>query len=180
MVAVVGLAGLVASGGVEVDPVSWRDRLVEAGPLGGLAFVLGFTFLQGTAVVSVYVWLLVAAAIWSPPVAIGLSWLGAMGSSLFSFWVARRLGRDAVLSRLPPWGLRLDAYLSERSFLAVLLLRCASHVMHPIQLLYGVSGVRFGPFLAGTALGLLLPISLVTVFANEVASAVLPALAVRP
>ncbi len=180
LAALVALAVLLAGGIVEVDPVAWRDQLVGAGPLGGVAFVVGFTVLQGTAVVSVYVWLLVAAAVWSPPVAIALSWLGAMGSSLFSFGLARRLGRDAVLERLPPWGHRLDAYLSDRSFVAVLVLRSASHVMFPVQLLYGVSGVRFGPFLAGTALGLILPISLVTVFANEVASVVLPSLAARP
>jgi uncharacterized membrane protein YdjX (TVP38/TMEM64 family) len=174
--AVLGL--LVWGGVIEADPAAWRDQLAEAGPLGCLGFVVGFSLLQGTALVSVYIWLLVAAAVWTPPVAIALSWLGAMGSSLFSFGLARTLGREAVLARLPAWGHRLDSSLSRRSFWAVLALRSTTHVMFPVQILYGVSGVRFVPFVAGTALGLLPPIAFVIFFAAEVSSAVLPALAV--
>lgn len=180
LVVVLVVGGLAASGVVDLNPVAIRNFLDSLGPWGGIVFVLGFTLLQGTALVSVYLWLLLAAALWPPPVAIALSWLGAMGSSLLTFTVSRQLGRDAVLSRLPAWLRRVDDQLSERGFVAVLAMRGLTHVMFPMQLIYGVSGVRFAPFLAGTALGILPAICLVTLLGNQLTQWMVPALAAAP
>lgn len=82
--------------------------------------------------------------------------VGGIAGAVLSFAVARRLGRPAVAALAGSGRLaQLDARLSRRGFAAVLVLRLVP--VFPFAVVNygaGVTAVRFGPYLAATALGI--------------------------
>lgn len=137
----------------DIDPEQVRVWLTHSGPLGPLVFLLAFSLLQPLGVAS-HLFILSAAAVWSPPLAFGLSWLGAIGGGCTAFFFARYVGRGWVQDRMPERLKGYDERLESRGFRTVLGLRLLLFTFGPLQLMLGVSRVRFREFVAGTALGI--------------------------
>ncbi len=147
-----------------IDLDDLRADVRAAGWLGAAGFVLGCALLQPVGV-SVYVFLLSAAAMWPTPLAIFLSWLGVVGAGVVAFGLARFVAYDWVHRHMSA---RLDKYdqrLATHGFRTVLITRLMFYTTIPVQLMYGVSSVRFRDFLAGSAIGLV-PATVVGVLAG--------------
>lgn len=146
---------LVASGVVDdLSPSALRGHLLDSGPWGPALFVLAFALLQPFGL-SAHVFIVGAALVWPPLVAMTLSWIGAVLAGCTSFGFARFMGRDWVQARLPERVRRYDERLATRGFETVLVMRLLLFTFGPMQLMFGVSRVRFVPFLLASAIGLL-------------------------
>ncbi len=155
------LAGLVAAGLAlrqmpGLAPQAMLERWVTGqGPLGALAFVAGGGALcalglprQAVAFAGGF-----ALGAWTGG---ALALLAMLAGCTLDFAWARGVARDWARRRLRGRGARLDAFLAANPFTATLTLRLlpvGSNVV--LNLLAGVSGVAFAPFLAATALGYL-------------------------
>lgn len=137
-----------------VDVGDLRDRMRDAGWAGAAGFVVALALLQPVGV-SVYLFMISASAVWPAPLAVLLSWLGIMGAGVVSFGFSRFVAYDWVHARL---GARLDRWdrrLATTGFRTVLVTRLLFFTTVPVQLMYGISSVRFRDFVAGSALGVL-------------------------
>lgn len=86
----------------------------------------------------------------------GLAVTAAAGGCLLAFGYARLLGRAALRARFPERIRRLDAFLRDNTFSTTVLIRLLPVGSNLVtNLAAGVSGVRPGPFVAGSALGYL-------------------------
>ncbi len=149
------VVALLASGVHQsLSPHLIKSRLLESGPWGPLAFVVAFGLLQPLGLSS-HVFIVAASLVWSPELGIALSWLGTLLGSSVAFAFARWMGGEWVQRRLPPRLRRWDDALATRGFRTVLIMRLLLFTFGPMQLMLGVSTVRFVPFLAATALGVL-------------------------
>jgi uncharacterized membrane protein YdjX (TVP38/TMEM64 family) len=165
----IGLAALVASvvawiyvSGAyeELDPATMRVWFREAGPWGGVLFIVAYSCLQPFGVNGL-VFLLSAPLIWSPTDAFLLNWAGTVGTGLFSFSGARFVARDWIQQRLPKRVRRFDDRLRTHGLRTVFLLRLIFYTTPTVQWALGVSRVPFVPFLTGTVLGVA-PFTLMT------------------
>ncbi len=146
-------AWVYVSGAYEqFDPVTMRDWVREAGPWGGLLFIVSYSVLQPFGVNGL-VFLLSAPLIWTPTEAFLLNWAGTVGTGLFSYAGARFMVRDWLQQRLPKRVRRFDERLRTRSFQTVFLLRLVFYTTPSVQWALGVSQVRFIPFLVASILG---------------------------
>ena len=80
--------------------VRFRQWIQSKGALGGMMFVLAFTFLQPLGFGS-HVFIVGASMIWTPLQAALFSLAGVTSSSCLAFYYARFIGREWVQSRLP-------------------------------------------------------------------------------
>ncbi len=96
-----------------------------------------------------------ASLVWSPALALPLSWTGATLAGCTAFGFARFIGRDWVQGRIPERVQGYDEALVTKGFRTVLVLRLTLFTFGPMQLMLGVSKVRLRPYVLGTALGLL-------------------------
>jgi uncharacterized membrane protein YdjX (TVP38/TMEM64 family) len=155
------IAWIYASGAYqELDPATMRVWFRNAGPWGGVLFVVAYACLQPFGVNGL-VFLLSAPLIWTPTEAFLLNWAGTLGTGLFSFFVARFVARDWIQQRLPPRIRRFDERLQTHGFRTVFLLRLIFYTTPTVQWALGVSRVAFVPFLAATVLGVA-PFTLMT------------------
>lgn len=139
-------------GRVDLDEL--RGHVRDAGWLGAAAFVVALAFLQPVGV-SVYLFMISSSLVWPAPLAIGLSWLGIMGAGVLSFAFSRFVAYDWAHRHI---GARLETYdrrLATQGFRTVLITRLLFFTTQPVQLMYGVSSVRFRDFVAGSAIGVL-------------------------
>jgi uncharacterized membrane protein YdjX (TVP38/TMEM64 family) len=145
---------LLASGVHEsLSPEAIRARLLGLGPWGPVLFVLTFAGLQPFGI-SAHIFIIGASLVWSPGLGALLSWIGALVASAAAFGFARYMGRGWVQRRLPDRMRAWDDRLARQGFRTVLLLRVLFFTFGPMQLMLGVSRVRFVPFLTASALGL--------------------------
>jgi uncharacterized membrane protein YdjX (TVP38/TMEM64 family) len=146
------------------DATQIRQWLLDLGWWGPLVFLVAFALLQPVGVAA-HVFILAAALVWPPFIALPLSLGGAVAAGCVAFGFARFVGFDWVQARLPDKVKGYDEALIIRGFRTVLVLRLTMFTFGPMQLMLGVSKVRFGPYVAGTALGLL-PLIAVETFAG--------------
>ena len=147
-----GVPAALAGESLWRDVSAWVDSLGPWGPpVFALCYVLAVTALVPGTVLNASAGALFGVAVGTLAVL-----AGATAGAALSFALARALGRPAV-ARLAGTGrlARLDAYLSRRAFESVLFLRVASvFPFGAVNYGAGVAGVRFGPYIAGTALGI--------------------------
>lgn len=147
--------------GLVMDPPRLRSTLVEMGPWGYVVFVLAFAFLQPFGLPGI-AFVLAATYVWPRPIAYGLSLVGSLSGSAVGFGFARFVAHDWVAARLPARLHKYDAWIERRGFLAVAGLR-AIFLMHPLlHALFGVSRLRFGPYMLGCAIGYIPALAVVT------------------
>lgn len=116
-------------------------------------------------------WIFLAAAV----LALG-QWWGALAtyvaacvSCLFTFWLIRLLGGDALRQLGGRLAARLFARLDAHPTQSVALLRLLFQTVPALNYALALSGVRFRSYLMGTLIGLPLPILLYTVFFDSLA-----------
>jgi uncharacterized membrane protein YdjX (TVP38/TMEM64 family) len=151
---------LVASGEYEsMSPAGIRERVLSWGMWGPVLFVLAFALLQPLGVAA-HVFIVGATLVWPPVTSLFLSWTGAVLASAASFYLARWMGREWVQARLPARLQKWNGRLATHGFRTVLVMRLLFFTFGPMQLMLGVSRVRFGPYLVASALGMLPMIAL--------------------
>lgn len=154
LVILAAVVALVLSGAYEsMSPAGIRERVLSWGVWGPVLFVLAFALLQPVGVAA-HVFIVAATLVWSPLESLALSMTGALAASSIAFWFARWMGRDWVQSRLPARLQRWDGKLATHGFRTVLVMRLLLFTFGPMQLMLGVSRVRFASYLAASALGL--------------------------
>lgn len=164
------VAALYVGGVYErVDAHRIREWVRLAGALGGVAFVAAYAILQPLGVRSIF-FLLSAPLIWSPAEAVLLSWLGAVVASALAFGFARFIARDWAQAHASERIRKLDERLASDGFRTVTLLRLAFYATPALQLALGVSRVRVGAFLWGTALGVVPFTVFMTLFGTELSA----------
>jgi uncharacterized membrane protein YdjX (TVP38/TMEM64 family) len=135
-------------------PERVRAFLVESGWLGPAAWCLAFSVLQPFGLPGA-AFMIPAALVWPPLVAIGVCLFGATGASAFTFGLSRWMGREAILARLPVGLQRRTALAREHGFRTALIVRLLLFLFPPAHWALGISGIRLGPLLAGSFLGFL-------------------------
>jgi len=116
-------------------------------------------------------WIFLAAAV----LALGEVWggvatyLAAAVSCAFTFWLIRLLGGDALRQVRRPWAQRVLAQLDARPVAGIVLLRTLLQTAPALNYALAMSGVKFRDYMAGTLLGLPLPITLYCVFFDYLA-----------
>lgn len=137
----------------EIEAEKLRDRIHALGALGPVVFVLAFALIQPLGP-SGHIFVVCASLVWPPPVALGLSLVGAVASQVVGFLFFRYAAADFARARVPD---RLRAYedkLVARPFRTVLVLRLLTFTWPLMSMLLGVSRIRFAPMLLATAIGL--------------------------
>lgn len=131
-----------------------RSRVDAAGMWGPVLF---FAFYTTLALIPGPAALLTAAsgALFGLWAGAGLSLAGALAAAIISFGVGRILGRDAVDRLIRGRLARVDALLSSHGLSAVLVVRLIPLVPFiAINYASGLTGVRFGHYVLGSALGM--------------------------
>ncbi len=155
VLAIAAVVALIASGAHErLSTEGVRTWVAEAGPWGPLLFLALFAALQPFGL-SAHAFIIAAGLIWPPLQALALSFSGALLATSVSFGFARYVGHDWVQPRLPEKLRAYDDRLAMRGFRTVVLLRLLFFSFAPLQLMFGVSRVRFRDVLAGSAVGML-------------------------
>jgi uncharacterized membrane protein YdjX (TVP38/TMEM64 family) len=145
------------------EPARLQAALRDLGPLGMLAYVGVFGLTQPLGMPGIAL-TLAASLVWSPPVAIALAITGFVVSSSVSFGFARSMGRDWVAARLPPRFRAWDERIARRGLVTVAILRVLFFGSQLVHLLLGISQVRFGTYLLGSALGYLPGVVFIVLF----------------
>ncbi len=138
---------------LDLDLQEVRTQLRASGPWGPLLFIAAFAALQPLGVAS-HAFVVSAALVWDPWVALPISWAGAVAAGCAAFGFARLVGREWVQQRLPAKLEGYDERLATHGFRTVLVLRLLLFTFGPMQWLFGVSRVRFWPFLFASMIGL--------------------------
>lgn len=134
------------------EPQLLRERTLALGPWGYLVFLVGFCLLAPFGLPGI-LFVLASAYIWPRPVAYALSLAGAVGSSAVGFAFARFVAHDFVDKRLPARIRKYDPWIERRGWLAAAVLR-AIFLMHPLlHAAFGLSRIRFLPYILGSTLG---------------------------
>ncbi|MFK7988206.1 MAG: TVP38/TMEM64 family protein [Sandaracinaceae bacterium] len=162
-IAVAKLTGLDAY----LDRETVRTFMVEAGPLGFFAF-LGI-FAVGE-LLHVPGWVFVGAATlaYGQPLAAVAAYSGALVSVTVSFFVVRAIGGQSLSEIKRPIVRRIMAKLEEHPIRTVALLRLILWVTPALNYALAMSKLRFRDYFLGSALGLLLPMPLMSLFINEI------------
>ena len=157
---------LFASGAFQrISPHELRAWIQDAGFWGPLLFLAAFALLQPFGL-SAHAFIIAASLLWAPLPALALCWVGALVATSISYSFARYVGQEWVQRRLPHKLRAYDDRLATRGFRTVILLRLFFFTFAPLQLMFGVSQVRFRDVMAGTAVGLL-PLMTVEVFVGD-------------
>ncbi|MBU7599159.1 TVP38/TMEM64 family protein [Streptomyces sp. P38-E01] len=149
------LGSWVALGGGDLlrDVRQWVDSLGMWGPVVfAVVYALAVTALLPGSVLTAS-----AGVLFGLPVGAGAVLVGATVGAALSFGLARWLGRPVVARYAGSGRLaRLDAFLTRRGFVAVLLVRLVP--LFPFSVINygaGVAGVRFSSYVTATALGII-------------------------
>ena len=124
--------------------------------LGNLLYVPGWIFLVGTVF------------------ALGIEWgglasfIGAICSSIISFYLIRTLGGSPFRSLNSHWADKVFSHLDERPILSVTVLRLAFQTLPVLNYALALTDVRFRHYLVGTLLGLPLPVFLYCYFFDTI------------
>lgn len=154
------LAALVTAGAVVAlvadlpDVAAVRGWVADVGPVGWVALLAGLALATLAPVPRTALSVLagVLAGFWGG-LALALT-SGVLGAAA-GFWLARRLGREAVIRLAGPRLIRADARLTDRGFLAVLIGRLTPIAPFTVvSYAGGLSGMRWRDYMAGSALGL--------------------------
>jgi uncharacterized membrane protein YdjX (TVP38/TMEM64 family) len=155
--------------------LDYLHRQIEANRLLGLLlFVLLFSLGN---LIQVPGWIFLAAAV----LALGKLWGGvatyvaASLSCICTFLLIRLLGGDALRELDQPLAVRILARLDRQPVRAVALLRILFQTLPALNYALALSGVRFRNYLAGTMIGLPVPIAIYCLVFDSLAHYLLPA-----
>lgn len=140
-----------------------RELIVGLGPLGVVAFI-GLFAVGELAHVPGFVF--VGAAILAYGRVEGgiIGYVGAVLSVTVAFVVARGIGGQAFSAIRHPFVVRMLARVEERPLLTVLLLRAFLAIAPPVTFGLAFTRIRFRDYFLGSAIGLVPPIIVMSVF----------------
>jgi len=95
-------------------------------------------------------------------------WLGAMLGASLAFLIGRYLGRDFASSLIGNRLKRYDDAIGRNGFATVLYLRLVYFPFTPMNFGMGLTKVRFGDYVAGTALGIMVGTFIFTFFVGTI------------
>ena len=154
LVVVAAAIWLVASGAYrDIEPDRLRTELLALGVWGPVAFLLVFALLQPLGL-SGHLLILGGALVWPAPFAFALGLVGATIGQSTGFLFFRYIAHDWAQRRMPERLARYQQALASTPLRTVLILRLLTFTWPPAAALLGVSGIRFGPMLAMTLVGL--------------------------
>jgi uncharacterized membrane protein YdjX (TVP38/TMEM64 family) len=161
-----GLVGWLRAGSLGERIVSLRDQWWTPLALLGLFALTGCLPLPATAVV------LASGAVYGTWHGALLNWFGCMLGAVAGYAAARALGRDFVAGVLGAerWG-KLDRLMTQHGFWAM----ARARLMLPLAVVnYGgaLAGMRTGPYLLSSMLGMTLPIVLYSYIGHLLVGAV--------
>ncbi len=136
----------------EIDVDSAAAWLRAQGAAGALLFILACAIIQPMHI-SIYVFLVTASLVWTPPVAFAVAWCGVMASALSSYLFARFIARGWVQSRLSDRIRSYEDLLITHPFRTTLTIRVIFFTTPLVQMMFGVTRVPLRPFLLGTMIG---------------------------
>ena len=142
-----------------------RASVAAAGPLGYLLYVAAFV-LGELVYIPAILFIGIAAALWGKALAFGLAFVSGVLSATAGFYVGRLVG--AGLREVPPWLLKLDARLATQGIRTVTYLRILFWLAPWLNMGLGLTRVRFREYLAGTMLGVLPAVLLLTTVFHDV------------
>jgi uncharacterized membrane protein YdjX (TVP38/TMEM64 family) len=142
------------------DAARLRDLVLAMGPAGPVLFILMFSAFEAFGLPGV-VFVGGAALVWPLWLALLFSWAGGVGAALLGFF-ARTIGREWVQHRMPERFRRYDEHISGRGFASVLTARLLFFMAPPVHWMFGLSSVKTPAYAAGTAIGLVPGIVLVS------------------
>lgn len=99
------------------------------------------------------------------------TYAAAVVSCVFTFWLIRLLGGDALRKIRGKWAVRLLGGLDAHPVKSIVLMRTLMQTAPALNYALALSGVRFRSYLIGTLLGLPLPIALYCIFFDYLARA---------
>lgn len=163
LLAVLGFLALLWVGfsllglGGHFEPRAIRQDL-SLHPIGGLLLFAGL-FALGN-LLQVPGWIFLASAVFALGAAWGgvMTYLAAALSCVVSFLLIRAIGSDALRELKHPWARRLFRQLDAAPVRSVAALRLMFQTMPALNVALALSGVGFRDYLAGTLLGLPIPI----------------------
>ncbi len=136
----------------------WLEAWAGQHPLLGAAAYILLTILATAAMLPGWISMMLGGLIFGLTMGLAYAMLGIVGGAAAAFLVGRTLARPWVERRIAGNAnlLALDDALDEQAFMIVVLTRIA--LVLPFNLLnyaYGVTRVKIGVYVAGTALGML-------------------------
>lgn len=150
------------------EPERLRALLADTGALGPALWLLAFALFEPFGMPGA-LFMIPASLAWPPAVAIAMCVAGATGAGVVAFVLARWIGREAVVARLPERARRTTAHARERGFRTAFVVRLLLFLFPPAHWALGISGIRFVPFVLGSALGFLPGITVWVLVTREVA-----------
>lgn len=138
------------------DQEELRSTIDAAGVWGPLLFV-GLMVVLVPLNVPGLLFVIPASTLFGTVGGVVLSLTGGFLASTIGVVGARRLGRDAFITRLPPRLRRVEERLCERGFWAVVALRSVTFLLQPADWLCGLTRMPMRTVLAGTFVGLVPP-----------------------
>lgn len=137
--------------------------LQSAGVWAPVAYILIYAvgvclFIPGTLLTGL------GAAIFGPYWGFVWVWIGAMIGSAGAFVIGRTLGREFAASLIGDRLKKYDEAIERNGFATVLYLRLVYFPFTPMNFGMGLTRVRFGHYLAGTGLGIIVGIFVFTFF----------------
>ncbi len=153
VIAVVVRSGLIGRVGNE-DQL--RATVDDAGVWAPLLFV-GLMVLLVPLNVPGVIFVVPSTTLFGTVGGIALSLLGGFIASAIGVVAARRFGRAAFEKRVPPRIRALERHLAQRGFVGVVVARCFTYLLQPVDWLYGLSTIPMRTVLLGTLVGLVPP-----------------------
>lgn len=152
-----------ASGVFELlgDQERIRALLEESGAWGPVLYVLAFALLEPFGIPGIF-FVVPASLVWPLWWAGLLSWIGSIGAGVVGFSFARWIGKEWVERHLTERMRAYDERLAERGLQTVIVVRLLFFLTPPAHWALGLSKVRFGPFVLGTAIGFIPGIAAIT------------------
>ena len=159
---VVKLTGLDAY----LDRETIRVFMTEAGALGFLAFLGAFAFGQLSHVPA---WVFIGAATISYPQPLGAlaSYVGAIVSVMVTFYVVRVIGGQPIGDVKRPFVARALQRLETQPIRTVAVLRLVFNAASALNYALAMSRVRARDYAIGSALGLLIPVTVMSIFLEQ-------------
>ena len=140
-----------------------HQRLLENQISGMAIFILLFSLGN---LIQIPGWVFLAAAVLALGEARGgvVTYLAAVISCAFTFWLVRLIGGDALRQVKGKWAIRLLAELDAHPIRNIVILRILLQTVPALNYALAMSGVKFRDYLIATLLGLPLPIALYCIF----------------
>lgn len=144
-----------------------RAKVVSAGAWGAVGFVALFVVGELLHVPGL-VFIGAALAVWGPVQGGALGAAGALLSLVTSFVVVRAIGGTPLDDVRSGWLRRLLDNLERRPIATVALARAILVLSPPVTYALALSGIRFRDYFVGSALGLVVPLTLVVVLFDRI------------